>query len=252
MRKKNLTQQDLEDVSVFMVDLDQGRDFGGKPRIDLHNIKIDVKCLTQKQGDLKRAIKDKDVVISTGPAGTGRTYTSLLTALHVLKTEPKYKKLVLVKSLQTIPGESVGILPGTLWEKLEPYMYSFIGNLNKIFGGIPSIAKALIGQGIIEFLPIAYVRGVTIDDAIVIVDEAQNIDMHTFKTIITRMGRNCKMIFLGDVDQIDRKNEAESCLNRVAHLFSKFEDAAYIKFTDDESVRNPLIPKLLRLMDSAA
>lgn len=177
---------------------------------------------------------------------TGRTYMSLLTALHILKTEPQYKKIVLIKSLQIIKGEDLGYLPGSVTEKMEPYMYSFTGNLDKIFG-TPSITNALMNQGVIEVFPIAYIRGVTIDNAIVIIDEAQNIDMHTFRTIITRIGKSCKMVFLGDTEQIDRK-QSESCLARVSELFTNVEYAESVVFTNEESVRNPIIPNLLELL----
>ena len=245
-KRKHLTKEDHEDVSIYE-ELSQSRNSSKEQKIRLHDISIKVKCLNAKQKELKKAIEERDVVISTGPAGTGRTYMSLLTALHLMKTQPKYERLVLIKSLQTIKGEDPGILPGTLWEKLEPFMYSFTGNLDKIFG-FSSITKGLMEQGTIEVFPIAYVRGVTIDNAIVIIDEAQNIDMHTFKTIITRIGSSCKMIFLGDVEQVDRRNKDESCLKRVAELFKGSDCASFIEFTDDESVRNPIIPKLLKLL----
>jgi phosphate starvation-inducible protein PhoH and related proteins len=244
-KRRNLTKDDLEDVSIYEEITQKKTQIPNKVR--LLDIPIQVKCLNEKQKDLKKAIEEKQVVITTGPAGTGKTYVSLLTALHILKTEPQYSRLVLVKSLQTIKGEDIGYLPGTLEEKMTPYMYSFTGNLDKIFKS-PYITKALSDQGVIEVFPIAFVRGVTIDNAIVVIDEAQNIDMHTFRTIITRIGKSCKMVFLGDVDQIDRKNKGESCLARVATLFKGAEYAESVIFTDEESVRNPIIPKLLELL----
>jgi len=246
-KRKNLTREDLEDVSIYE-ELTQRRNntYAFKDKVRLHDISIRIKCLNEKQKQLRRAIEEKDVVISTGPAGTGRTYMSLLTALHLLKTEPQYQRLVLIKSLQIIKGEDLGYLPGTVAEKMEPYMYSFTGNLDKIFG-TSSITNALMNQGVIEVFPIAYIRGVTMDNAVVIIDEAQNIDMHTFRTIITRIGRSCKMVFLGDVEQIDRR-VTESCLARVAELFKNAEYAASVIFTDEESVRNPIIPNLLEVL----
>jgi len=246
-KRKNLTKEDLEDVSIYE-ELAERRNATYHPnKVRLNDISIRIKCLNEKQKQLRRAIEEKDVVISTGPAGTGRTYMSLMTALHLLKTEPKYSRLVLIKSLQVIKGEDLGFLPGSVAEKMEPYMMSFTGNLDKILGH-PSITAALMDQGVIDIFPIAYVRGVTIDNAIVIIDEAQNIDMHTFRTIITRIGYSCKMIFLGDTGQIDRKVKSESCLSRVAELFTGVDYADSVVFTDDESVRNPIIPKLLELL----
>ncbi|MFW6311391.1 MAG: PhoH family protein [Nanoarchaeota archaeon] len=247
-RKKNLTREDIEDVSIYEEELRQKKNSTNEQRVRLNDLSVKVKCIGHKQKELKKAIEDKDVVISTGPAGTGKTYVSLLTALHLMKTHPKYKRLVLVKSLQIIKGEDPGILPGTLKEKLDPYMYSFTGNLRKIFNS-SFIINALMEQEVIEFVPIAYIRGVTIDDAIVIIDEVQNIDMHTFKTIITRIGKSCKMVFLGDVGQIDRKNKEESCLEKVCELFKDKEYTGSVVFNDEDSVRNPIIPELLKVLE---
>ena len=245
-RKKNLTREDLEDVSTYEIQTHQVQS-NGRNGIRLNDIPIQIKCLNEKQKLLRRAIEEKDVVISTGPAGTGKTYISLLTALHLMKTEPRYKRLVLVKSLQTIKGEDVGYLPGTLWDKMEPYMFSFTGNLDKIFHN-PSITKGLIEKGVVEIFPITYIRGVTMDDCVVIVDEAQNLSMHTFRTIITRIGKSCKMVFLGDTEQVDLKDKEMSCLKRVAELFQNQQYAGSVVFEDEDSVRNPIIPALLKLL----
>jgi len=245
-RKKNLSREDLEDVSTYEVQT-HTTPSNGRNGLRLQDIPIQIKALNEKQKQLRRAIEEKDVVISTGPAGTGRTYMSLLTGLHIMKTEPKYKKLVLVKSLQTIKGEDVGYLPGNLWEKMEPYMFSFTGNLDKIFHN-PSITKGLIEKGVIEIFPIAYIRGVTMDNCIVIVDEAQNLNIDVFRTIITRIGHSCKMVFLGDTEQIDLKEKNSSCLSRVAELFRNQDYAGSVVFDDDDSVRNPIIPRLLKLL----
>jgi phosphate starvation-inducible PhoH-like protein len=235
----------MEDVSTYVEEFAEKRN--GSYGIRLQDLQIKIKCLNEKQKDLKNAIEQKDVVISTGPAGTGKTYLSLITALHLMKTQPIYTKLILVKSLQTIPGEDPGFLPGTIEDKMAPYLYSFTGNLDKIFGyGLAT--KSLMERKIIDIQPIAYIRGVTIDNAIVIMDEAQNIDMHTFKTIITRIGHNCKMIFLGDTEQVDRKLKSESCLSKVCDLFKDKEFTGSVTFTAEESVRNPIIPKLLEIL----
>jgi phosphate starvation-inducible PhoH-like protein len=94
-------------------------------------------------------------------------------------------------------------------------------------------------------MPLAYIRGLSIDDAIVIIDEAQNIDTHTFKTIMTRIGTNSKYIFLGDIEQIDRKRKEDSCLERVLEIFSASDYVGTVAFDDEDCVRNPIIPKIL-------
>lgn len=179
---------------------------------------------------------------------TGKTYLSLIEALHLMKKYEKYQRLILVKSVQTIQGESIGYLPGTIWEKMEPYMYSFTGNLDKIFSS-KKTTKKLIEDEVIEIMPIAYTRGITFDNVITIIDEAQNIDMHTFKTIITRIGNQSKMIFLGDIEQIDRKNKKESCLEKVRDLFKNREHTDSLHFTSKESIRNPIIPDILKILN---
>ena len=99
---------------------------------------------------------------------------------------------------------------------------------------------------LIEVLPLAYVRGLSIDNAVVIIDEAQNIDRHTFKTLISRIGDNSKYIFLGDVEQIDRKNKKESCLEEVLGIFRKSPIVGTVRFDDSDCVRNPIIPEILQ------
>jgi len=243
---KNLTPQDIEDVSIY--EETAIRKTTATNGYKLQDIQIKVKCLNEKQKVLKQAIEDKDVVISIGAPGTGKTYLSLITALHLMKNDPSLKNLVLVKSVQTITGEDIGYLPGTLKEKMEPYIYSFVGNLNKIFCS-KLITKKLMDNDTIQVLPIAYVRGVTIDNAVIIIDEAQNIDAHTFRTLITRLGKNSKIIFLGDIEQIDRKDKSSSCLHREYTRFKDKDFVGTVKFEKDEIVRNPLITKILEVLD---
>ena len=101
---------------------------------------------------------------------------------------------------------------------------------------------------IIEILPLAYARGLSIDDSIVIIDEAQNMDAHTFKTIITRIGENSKYIFLGDTEQVDRKKKHESSLQTMIDILGPTKIVATLEFTDDDCVRNPLIPKIIQAL----
>ena len=242
-RSKNLTAKDLEDVSIW----EDQHQKTIKNKVNINEIPVRVKCLNEKQKQLKKAIEEKEITISIGPAGTGKTYIGLKTALHILKTQPQYRRIVLIKSLQIIKGEEMGFLPGTLEEKMAPYMHSFTGNLDKIFGDRYT-AGALMAAGIITIEPLAFIRGNTLDNSIVIIDETQNIDMHTFKTIATRIGRNSKMIFLGDIEQIDRRAIKESCLSKVFCAFEESDFVATIEFVNDECVRNEIIPKVLEVL----
>lgn len=192
-----------------------------------------------KQEALRDLITENEIVIATGPAGTGKTYVTLATALSLLGED--YKKIVLVKSVTTIPGEEIGFLKGGMEQKMEPFIMSYIWNIDKICGN----SQDLLDKKLIQVLPLAYIRGLSIDDSIVIIDEAQNIDAHTFKTIITRIGENSKYIFLGDTEQIDRRKKGESCLQRVIEIFGQTDIISCIEFTDEDCVRNPIIPKIL-------
>ena len=246
-KKKNLSTEDLNELDSWE---SHSHRTEYKNTIKINEIPIKVKCLNAKQKELKKAIEEKEITITIGPAGTGKTYLSLITALHLLKTQSQYRKIVLIKSVTTIPGEELGFLPGTLSEKMEPYMWSYMGNLNKILGDRHT-SKRLMESGIITIEPIAYVRGNTMDNSIVIIDETQNIDIHTFKTIITRIGKNSKMIFLGDIEQVDRKGGKGSCLAKVFEMFKNEDFISTVEFINEDCVRNPVIPLILNVLDKS-
>lgn len=204
----------------------------------------DFHAKNQKQQQLVNLIEDKEVILATGVAGTGKTYVALATALSLLG--PIYKKVVLVKSVTTLPGEEIGFLKGGMEQKMEPFVMSYVWNIDKICG--QGSASSLMNKKIVEVLPLAFIRGLSIDNSIVIIDEAQNIDTHTFKTMMTRIGEDSKYIFLGDVEQIDRKKKSESCLQKVMDIFKDSPIIGTIEFTDEDCVRNPIIPKILSVL----
>lgn len=204
----------------------------------------DFNAKNQKQQRLVNLIEDKEVILATGVAGTGKTYVALATALSLLG--PIYKKVVLVKSVTTLPGEEIGFLKGGMEQKMEPFVMSYVWNIDKICG--QGSALSLMNKKIVEVLPLAFIRGLSIDNSIVIIDEAQNIDTHTFKTMMTRIGEDSKYIFLGDVEQIDRKKKSESCLQKVMDIFKDSPIMGTIEFTDEDCVRNPIIPKILSVL----
>jgi len=199
---------------------------------------------TIKQGEMVNLIKRKEVVIAIGSSGTGKTYCALATALNLLGE--RYKKIVLIKSITTIPQEELGFLPGSAEDKMEPFMMSYTWNIDKLCG--KDTCKKLMKEGVVEVLPIAFIRGLSIDNSIVIVDESQNITDHTFKTIMTRIGENSKYIFLGDIEQIDKKNPKDSCLTTMFEIFKETNLIGTVEFADEDCVRNPLIPQILTLL----
>ena len=130
---------------------------------------------------------------------------------------------------------------------MNPHIMSYKGNLEKMLGKEEHVQK-LFNEKKISILPLAYIRGVTLDNAYIIIDEAQNISMELFKSIITRIGENSKMIFLGDTEQVDfdtDKKKKTSALQHIINIFKDDEDVAIVHFEDDECVRNPIIPKIL-------
>lgn len=209
----------------------------------ISRIKLDVKCKTENQKKLINLIKEKEITICCGLAGCGKTFLACYQALNLLKTQPdKYKKIVLVKSVTTLKSEEIGFLKGTLEEKMEPFVYSFINNFEKLIGKVET--AALRQDGIIEIIPIAYMRGINIDEAVIIIDEVQNITIENIRTILTRIGFNSKMIFLGDTKQIDYKIKKDSALKFIMEQFNDIEEFGTIELGEDDVVRNPLIKKI--------
>lgn len=172
---------------------------------------------------------------------THNTFIALYNALKLL--EQGYKRIVLVKSVTTLEEENIGFLPGDLETKMQPFMMSYTGNLNKLVG--EKEAEQMFKDKIVEILPLAYIRGINIDDSIVLLDETQNLNLNTFKSIITRIGTNSKYIIMGDTEQIDMKDRNKSALIKVMELFKDSDVVGTVEFTDEDCVRNPIIPYLL-------
>ena len=207
---------------------------------------IRVKCKTENQKALVNAIKEKEVVICSGPAGTGKTFLACAEALKLIKRFTKYRKIVIVKSVTTLKNEEIGFLKGNLREKMEPFMFSFVHNFEKLVG--QAITSKLRELKTIEEMPIAYMRGINLDRSIIIVDEAQNISQENMRTIMTRLGKDSKMIFLGDERQQDSKGG--NGLTFLMDHFADIEEISCIQFNKADVVRNPLIAKIERVFDS--
>ena len=204
-------------------------------------------CKNKNQELLAKAIKNNDVVVGYGPAGTGKTHVALLQAFELAKKNPdKYKSIVLIKSVTVVKSEEIGFIPGSAQEKMDPFMYSFSCLIDKMFDK-KGKTKSLLSQNAIEWLPLAFVRGINIDNSIVILDETQNISTDLFKTIITRLGKDSKIIFLGDTEQIDMQNKHQSCLAKICEMFKESEFVKIVKFDESDCVRNKIIPQILQV-----
>lgn len=203
------------------------------------DIKIIAKNESQKK--LITSIKNNEITICAGPAGCGKTFVSIAYALSLLrKNTNRFKKIYLVKSVTTLKGEELGFLKGDLKEKIEPFMWSFYINLEKVVQDLT--IKSLIEKEIIKPFPLAYMRGASLDDCIIIADEMQNVTLDNSRTLLTRLGSNSKLILLGDINQIDMKNKNESSLEILLELFKDVDNIGVIKMSEeDTNVRNPLI-----------
>ena len=208
---------------------------------------LPLKCRNQKQKHFISEIKNHDITICDGIAGSGKTYIALYEGLLGVLTK-RYDKVILCKSVISTPNEDIGYIPGTVEDKMEPHIMSYKGNMKKMLNSEENVDR-LFKEKKVEVLPLAYIRGVTLDRAYVIIDESQNITMNLFKSIITRIGDESKMIFLGDIEQVDFDQEKKRKQSALQHIIDIFKDESYIgycHFNDDEVVRNPIIPKVIK------
>ena len=204
---------------------------------------LPLKCRNAKQKHFLSEIRNHDITICDGIAGSGKTYIALYEGLLGVITK-KYDKLVLCKSVISTPNEDIGFIPGTIEEKMEPHIISYKGNMRKMVK-IESDVERLFKEKKVEVLPLAYIRGVTLDKAYIIIDESQNITMNLFKSIITRIGDDSKMVFLGDIEQVDFDQEKKRKQSALQHIIDIFKDENYIgycHFNDDEVIREYKAP----------
>lgn len=207
----------------------------------LSTIRVDIKHKNETQKKLTQAIKNNDVTICTGPAGTGKTLLSVFEALLLLKNHPEtYKEIKLVKSITQLKNEELGTLPGDEKDKLKFHMMSYLDAFHKLIG--EKNTNNLIEAGLIKMEVFGAIRGRSFTNAIIIIDEFQNISHDNAKTFLTRFSDNTKVIVLGDSGQIDLKDKRESSLERLATRVkaNPTEGVSVVEFSDAEVVRHRL------------
>lgn len=212
--------------------------FRGKP--------IRVKTIGQKH--YVTTIKKRDIVFGIGPAGTGKTYLAVVLAVAALK-EGTAKRIILTRPAVEA-GESLGFLPGDLQEKVDPYLRPLYDALYDVMGP-DQVAKAL-ERGLIEIAPLAYMRGRTLDDSFIILDEAQNTTPEQMKMFLTRLGFGSKMVITGDVTQIDLPRGKKSGLVEAKTVLNQIEDIGFVFFAEQDVVRHSLVQKIIVAYDKAA
>ncbi|GAB4073411.1 PhoH family protein [Barrientosiimonas marina] len=200
---------------------------------------IRVKTLGQKS--YIDAIKADDLVFGIGPAGTGKTYLAVVMAVQALKNG-EVNRIILTRPTVEA-GESLGFLPGDLKEKVDPYLRPLYDALHDVYGG--DHTNRLIERDTIEIAPLAYMRGRTLDDAFVILDEAQNTTPEQMKMFLTRLGFGSKMIVNGDITQIDLPNGAQSGLQSAQQLLADVAGISIVHLNETDVVRHPLVQKII-------
>ena len=201
---------------------------------------------TANQKRYVEAIEDHTITFGIGPAGTGKTYLAMAKAVAALQAK-KVNRIVLTRPAVEA-GENLGFLPGTLSEKIDPYLRPLFDALHDMID-IDSIPR-LMQSGIIEVAPLAYMRGRTLNDAFVILDEAQNTTPEQMKMFLTRLGFGSKMVITGDVTQIDLPNAQKSGLKVVRDILKDIDDSAFLELTAEDVVRHRLIGDIVKAYES--
>ena len=191
------------------------------------------------------ALKNNDVVFGIGPAGTGKTYLAVVFAVAALKNN-ELKKIILTRPAVEA-GESLGFLPGDLKEKVDPYLRPLYDALHDMLG--VEQTEKLIEKGVIEIAPLAYMRGRTLEDAYVILDEAQNTTDNQMKMFLTRLGFRSKMIVTGDISQIDLPRNTTSGLVRALDILEGVKGISFIHLSAMDVVRHPVVQRIIERYD---
>lgn len=200
-----------------------------------------IKAITPNQQKLVHFVEKNDMVFAIGPAGTGKTYTGVALAVRALK-EKQVKRIILTRPAVEA-GENLGFLPGDMKEKLDPYMQPLYDALRDMLP--PQTLDDYLLKGIIQIAPLAFMRGRTLDNAFVILDEAQNTTHSQMKMFLTRMGKHAKFIITGDPGQIDLPRKVSSGLKEALHILKDVDGIGMLYLDDKDIVRHKLVKKIV-------
>lgn len=201
---------------------------------------------TMGQMEFVKAMEKKDIIFAVGPAGTGKTYLAVVYAVELLK-KGVVKKIVLTRPAVEA-GENLGFLPGDLKEKVDPYLIPLYDALYELLS--KETCEKYMEKGTIEIAPLAYMRGRTLEDAFVILDEAQNTSPMQMKMFLTRLGFNSKMVITGDITQIDLVKGKRSGLLDVQRILSGISEIGFCMLSSDDVIRHPLVQKIIERYDA--
>lgn len=245
MLMMNDNDENIEETDLALLsNIKNGKSEEGKKISSIsiiENKTIKVKNINQfKYMDM---IQDSTITFGIGPAGTGKTFLAVASAVK-LYSEQKIKKIVLTRPAVEA-GERLGYLPGDLSQKIDPYLVPLFDSLEYFFGN-ENLAY-LIEKRNIEIVPLAYMRGRTLNNACIILDEAQNATNSQIKMFLTRLGENSKIIITGDESQIDLYSKENSGLRKTRKILSKIEEISVMEFQNTDIVRNPIVSKILEI-----
>ena len=230
IKGKKTPKESAEGVIVYSVN--------GKP----------ITARSENQQKLVKAYENNDMIFAIGPAGSGKTYTSIALAVRALKNK-EIRKIILSRPAVEA-GEKLGFLPGDMKEKLDPYLQPLYDALNDMIP--PAKLAKYLEEGTVQIAPLAYMRGRTLDNAFVILDEAQNTTLPQIKMFLTRMGRNAKFIVTGDVTQIDLPKKSDSGLTRSMEILRGVEGIGIVEFDKRDIVRHQLVKYIVDAFDKYA
>ena len=205
-----------------------------------------IKCKTVGQKKYVDLMKKKTITFGVGPAGTGKTYLAVAIAVNEFKAK-KVDKIILTRPAVEA-GEKLGFLPGDLQEKVNPYLRPLYDALQEMFGN--ETFSKMLERGTIEIAPLAYMRGRTLSNAYVILDEAQNTTKEQIKMFLTRLGENSKMVITGDLTQVDLPKGLTSGLKHAIKILKDIDDIGIIKLSERDVVRHPLVQKIVKAYET--
>ncbi|HWJ13416.1 MAG TPA: PhoH family protein [Gemmatimonadaceae bacterium] len=249
-QRRDLTPDDVlrmgDDIDRGVDDQDDGSGNGvpgsADTRIALPGIRKVIQAKTPGQAEYLRKIQDNDIVVGIGPAGTGKTYLAVAAAVDAL-TRKRVRRIVLARPAVEA-GENLGFLPGDMQAKVDPYLRPLYDSLDDMMP-IERIQRAL-EQRVIEVAPLAFMRGRTLGDAFVIVDEAQNATTMQMKMVLTRLGVNSRMVITGDKTQVDLPKREDSGLMQIERILPGIDGIAFHYFNETDVVRHRLVRDIVR------